>query len=161
MFKNLKPDANRAYSEYADLLYRVSYGQLGNEADSCDAVQDVFLKYLKSAPDFASCDHEKAWLLRVCVNQCRDMLKKRSVRDALPLEDAHHLAAEDEKGEGEVFEMLSRLPEIYREIVVMHCLEGLPLKDACGVLGISQSAAKMRLARGRELLRKIRKEGEN
>ena len=61
---------------YGNMLFRLCLLTLGNAADAEDAVQDTLIKYLQKAPVFESADHEKAWLITVATNRCRDMLRE-------------------------------------------------------------------------------------
>ena len=54
--------------------------------------------------------------------------------------------------------LLSRLPSIYKDVLILHALEGFSVEETAGMLDISLSAAKMRLKRGREILQILREE---
>lgn len=149
------PDFDTVYSTYADLLYRVALAQLGRSADAEDAVQDVFIKYMTKTPVFFSDDHEKAWLIRVTVNQCHDIARRNTNHQAVSLDEITELAAEDDSEVRELMDTLARLPEKYRETVTLHCLEGFSLSETASILGISLSGAKMRLSRAREMLKEM------
>lgn len=153
-----KPNIEDAYALYADLLYRVALAQLANAEDAQDAVQDVFIKYMMKAPAFLDKTHEKAWFLRVTVNRCHDIARHRKKRETLPLESALDVASEDKECVTALLDDISAIPEKYRDTIILHCLEGLSLQETADVLGISLSAAKMRLSRARDALRKIREE---
>ena len=71
---------------YGNQLFRTCLMILGNEEDAKDAVQETMLKYLKKAPVFESTEHEKAWLITVATNQCRDMLRFRIRHPQVQLE---------------------------------------------------------------------------
>ena len=62
---------------YGNTLYRLCFVMLGNESDAEDAVQESFIKYLQKAPSFENTEHEKAWLITVATNQCKDILRFR------------------------------------------------------------------------------------
>ena len=141
------------YNTYADLLYRVALAKLCSAADAEDAVHDVFLKYMARPPVFFSETHEKAWFIRVTINQCCDIARRRSYHPTLSLDDITDIAAEDESIVSDVMDKLSRLPDKYRETVTLHCLEGFSLSETASILGVSLSAAKMRLSRAREMLK--------
>ena len=53
---------------YSDMVYRLAFARTGNTADAEDVYQEVFLRYLRSDPQFTSEEHRKAWLLRVTIN---------------------------------------------------------------------------------------------
>ena len=81
----------RAYDEHAPMLYRIAFTYLKNQYDSEDALQECFLRYLRSSPSFSDPQHEKAWLIVTVGNICRDMLRSRSRRHE-SLEDHGELA---------------------------------------------------------------------
>lgn len=153
-----RSDAESVCHIYADMLYRVCLSYLSNGADAEDAVQDTFLKYLTKSPQFYSSEHEKAWLLRVAINRCKDILKKKSYKTELPLDDALNMPVKEESTEINILELLKKLPDKYRSVVVVHCLEGFSLSETCSIMGITLSAGKMRLKRAREMLNKMREE---
>ena len=68
-------EVNRAIENYADMVRRLCMVHLKNYADTEDIFQTVFLKYATSSVVFESREHEKAWLIRVTVNACRDLIK--------------------------------------------------------------------------------------
>lgn len=64
-----------AIDRYADMVKRICFIHLKNEADTEDIFQTVFLKYAMSDVAFTNETHEKAWLIRVTLNACKDLLK--------------------------------------------------------------------------------------
>ena len=158
LFHRSKPDIEGAYQRYADAMYRLALAKLSSDADAQDAVQDVFVNFMITAPVFESEDHERAWFLRATVNRCYDLIRRNQVRQALTLEDALGVAAQDHSGVTELMELLNQVPDIYKDTVILHCLEGYSLEETAKILGISLSAAKMRLSRAREALRGLREE---
>lgn len=140
-------------NEYADTLYRICITQLKNTADAEDAVQTVFLKLLQKRPAFESEAHEKAWLIRVTVNVCRDLQRQRKRHPAQALEDTD-LPAEIQTDSG-VLEALTRVPEKYRIVLTLHYIEGFPVAEIAPIIGKTASAVKMRLQKGRKLLEEI------
>ena len=139
------------YDTYADMLYRVSVSILQNRDDADDAVQNVFCRYLEHAPSFRDAEHEKAWLIRVTVNQCKDLLRRRKIRAWLPFDELPEMAAPDDGSP--VGEAIASLPAKYREVIVLHHLEELSVRETAAALTISESAVKMRLTRAREMMR--------
>ena len=158
IFHRSKPDIDAAYFTYGDLLYRVAFAQLANDADAQDAVQDTFVKYMTKAPHFTDENHEKAWLIRVTMNRCRDIARRNKLHSHHPLSEISHVESEEKQGYHEWLRQIHGLPDIYRSILILHCLEGFSLQESADSLGISLSAAKMRLRRGRDILEQIRQE---
>ncbi|MBQ8796304.1 MAG: sigma-70 family RNA polymerase sigma factor [Clostridia bacterium] len=153
-----KLNIEAVYKLYADMLYRVALSELQSDMDAQDAVQDVFIKYMSTTPGFKDSEHEKAWFLRVTVNRCHDILRHRKVRLKFHADSEIAPDTPAPKGQVELFETLSAIPEKYKSVVVLHCLEGLSLQQTADVLKISLSAAKMRLKRARDILREEEKD---
>lgn len=137
---------------YGSMLYRLCLVMLRNSADAEDAVQEVLLKYLQKAPDFVTARYQKAWLLKVAANQCRDMLRLRW--RFVPLEDALLYTATPEPENRELLEALMQVPEKYRLVLMLHYVEGYTSEEIGKLIGRTPSAVRMRLRRGRELLEK-------
>lgn len=150
--------AERAYDTYAAQLYRVAYSLLQSRESAEDAVQDAFARYLSHSGSFRDGEHEKAWLIRVTINRCRDLQRAGAVRAYTPLEDVLHQPdmGGQEHLEGQpVLQAILKLPEKYRTVLVLHGLEGQPVDLIAKELLLTPSAVKMWLKRGREMLREI------
>ena len=145
------PSCEELYRKYGKFLFRISYAILCNKEDAEDTVQDVFYKYLVKQPTFRDEEHEKAWFLRVASNQSKDMLRKRKIRTTLSLEDIEEYEIAPEQAS--VLQDLFALPEKYKLILILHYLEGFSVQQIASSEQLSESAVKMRLARGREMLR--------
>ena len=144
-----------AAEEYGNMLYRICLVSLGNAADAEDAVQDAFLKYMQKAPAFESAEHEKAWLIRVAVNTCKDIIKRR--RPQVDIETVQQSVPEQESGE--VMAALMTLPEKFRTVLVLHCVEGYSVAETAKMINKSPSAVKMRLQKARRLFEEAYAEG--
>ena len=149
-----KNDIDRVYEKYSDSLYRLALARLLNAFDAEDAVHDVFTSYMSKTPDFNDELHEKAWFIRATINKCNDALRKKKIRTYVPLDEALGLKTSDDKSFLEVAQLLQKLSDEYRETVILHYLEGYTLEETAEILKISLSAAKMRILRAKEILRK-------
>ena len=146
---------SRAYDLYGAQLYRVAFSLLQSRESAEDAVQDTFARFLTHDKPFRDDEHEKAWLIRVTINRCRDLQRAGSVRAYTPLEDLLQHPGQPDSGwqEGQpVLQAVLALPEKYRTVLVLHGLEGQPVDLIASELRLTASAVKMRLKRGRELL---------
>ncbi len=141
-----------AYDRYADMLYRLALSHLQHTNDAMDAVQDVFVKYAEHHVLWHSDEHERAWLIRTTINRCHDLYRKQKIRLHQPLDKITDLPAPDDTASG-VLEAVHALPETFRDVVVLHYLEGYSIQDVAKILSLSVSAVKMRLSRARDLLR--------
>lgn len=149
--------AREAVEKYGDMLYRVCLLMLRNTADAEDAVQETFIKFVTKAPDFADSEHEKAWLITVAANKCRDMLRycTRHYTESEELLDGYAVSKE----ESGILEALMELPEKYRIVLELFYIDEYKAAEIAEIVGIGASAVKMRLSRGRKLLeKKYRKE---
>lgn len=136
--------------EYGNLLYRLCFVMLGSESDAEDAVQESFIKYLKKAPPFQSAEHEKAWLIAVAANQCKDFLRFRKRHPQIELE--HLREASNETSDSGILEALMTLPEKFRLVLTLYYVEEYRVEEIAKIIGRTPSAVKMRLQKGRKLL---------
>lgn len=136
---------------YSNMLYRICIVMLGNEADAQDAVQDTFCKYLERGKDFTDKEHEKAWLITVATNRCRDMQRLRLRHPKVDLEKI--TASCEAPDYNEVLIELIKLPSSVKSAVYLHYIEGYKLAEVAEMLGITQNAVKKRLQRGRKMLK--------
>lgn len=157
---SLKNDIEAVYDMYADMLYRLSLSYLQNTEDARDAVQDVFIKYATASDIFKDDEHKKAWLIRVTVNCCNDMLRRRKLRNYVPLDEISETVALDDESSSDIMNCLKLIPPKNRAAVILHYLEGYSVEETAKVLKISVSAVKMRLKRGREALYELIREVE-
>ena len=145
---------------YGDMLYRICLIQLRSVSDAEDALQETYLKYIKKHPDFSSEEHRRAWLIRVAVNQCRDMLRSIRIRTAENIDNVVEKYTDNggiSEEDGTVLRSLMLLPEKYSSVMLFHFVEGYNYKEIADVIGKSESAVKMRIKRGRELFIQIYK----
>lgn len=77
-----------AVERYGDMLFRLAYSCTRSRADAEDVMQETLLKLYTAQKAFESPDHEKNWLVRVAVNECRHLLRTPWRRRTGPLEEA-------------------------------------------------------------------------
>ncbi len=145
---------------YGDMLFRLCYVMLGNEADAEDAVQETFISYLRNTPTFKEAEHEKAWLITTAKNKCRDALRLRRRRPQISLEDLREPSYEPpDSSDSGILEALMSLPEKFRLVLILHYVDEYRVEDIARIIEKTPSAVKMRLQKGRRLLEeKYRKE---
>lgn len=151
--EKLIPDARRAVNEYGNSLYRLCSVITGNREDASDAVQECFLKYVEKAPEFNDAEHEKAWLIKVASNICKDILRKRKHHSFVSLDEIRNLGTSENNAQ--ILGMLVSLEEKYRIVIHLHYVEGYKTGEIASMLGITEAAVKKRLQRGRNALREI------
>lgn len=144
-------DIEEAVRSYGNSLYRLCYVMLNNEKDAEDAVQDTFIKYIEKSPSFADSEHEKAWLITVAQNRCRDILRQRKRYSQTDIEVVQEYAESTE--DSSVMDALMTLPEKFRLVLTLYYIEEYRVEDIAKIIGKTPSAVKMRLQKGRHLLK--------
>lgn len=145
-------EVNRAVEQYADTVRRICLVHLKNYADTEDIFQTVFVKYLLHTAPFASPEHEKAWIIRVTINACKDLLRSVFRRRTVPLDEATELPAPPEEHRA-VLQAVQGLPGAYRDVVYLHYYEGYTAPEIAKILGKNVNTVYTRLTRARGLLR--------
>ena len=140
---------------YGNLLWRTGIMMLGEPQDVQDMIQEVLLKYMQKRPVLHDAEHEKAWLLRVAVNLCRDMLRLRSRRRYFPIDELEPEAVGSTDAESrEILEEIAMLPQKWKSVLLLHYIEGYSLKEISEILDVSENAVKKRMQRAKEALRR-------
>lgn len=152
-FKNDKQSFEIAYGQYADMLYRLSFSYLKSKEDAEDVVQDVFTKYFCGLHIPMNPEQEKAWCIRVTINQCHDVIRKKNYRMHSTLDEVTQMPENEDEDTAPLYEALDKLPEKMKGVVILHYLEGYSVEEIARILHLSASAVKMRLKRGREFLK--------
>lgn len=152
-------DIRETVMKYSDMLYKICIVILCNEQDVQDAVQDTFCRYLEKKPEFCDEEHEKAWLIRVATNICRDMIRFKVRHPKVCIDELENtLAAPEDR---ETLKEFLRLPVKQKTVIYLHYVEGYRIKEIANIMGITEGAVKMRLKRGREEVRLLWKEAYN
>ena len=147
-------EAARAIERYGDMVRRLCLVHLKNPADTEDIFQNVFLKYVLSPVVFESPEHEKAWLIRVTMNACKDLMKSFFRSRTVPLEELLDQPAPLSEEHREVLEAVLDLPQKYRDAVYLHYYEGYTAAEIGKLLGKNTNTVYTLLTRAREQLRK-------
>lgn len=138
-------------NRFGDMVYRIGILYLRNRQDAEDAFQEVFLRLFAKAPAFASEEHEKAWLITVTCNYCKNQLRSGWRRKTVPLEDLP--LPEAEEGDIRVITQLLSLPVKYKQVLYLHYYEGYSTEEIGTLLHIKPATVRTQLKRGRELLK--------
>ena len=154
-------EVNRAIEQYADTVRRLCVLYLKNHADTEDVFQTVFMKYLLHTEPFADDEHEKAWLIRVTINACKDVLKSFFRRRTVSLDEVLEQPAVLAPDHREVLEAVLALPQKYRDVIYLHYYEGYTAPAIGRILGKNANTVYTLLGRARQQLRtKLGGEGD-
>ena len=140
-------------AQYGDMLYRIAIVILKNQMDAQDAVQSTFIKYIEKSPRLASGQHLQRWLAKVCTNICIDMLRQRKRQADLHIEDIGEIYCLEESSG--IFDALIKVEEKFRIVLTLHYIEGYSVDEIAKIINRTPSAVKMRLKKGRRLLKEI------
>jgi RNA polymerase sigma-70 factor, ECF subfamily len=136
-------------------LLRTARAILGNEADARDATQDACVAAWIKLPRLRDVGRFDAWLGRVLLNRCRDLLRARLRSREIDLTgiDLIDLQPDLESGATDhVMAAFDRLSLANRNILIQHHLHDRPLAEIAGGLGIPVGTAKSRLHAARRAL---------
>ena len=142
------------FHRYRDDVYRLAVSYTHNIQEAEDVCQTVFLKLLEN-PNITP-GKERAWLMQVTANACRDVLRSAWWRRTVPLDAAASLP---QREADETAVLLGKLPPQYRVVLYLHYYEQYTTQEIARLLGIPRGTVSTRLRRGRERLKTMLKEG--
>lgn len=131
-------------------LYRVSTTILPRLMDREDAVQEAIRKAWQARHRLRDARAMQAWVVRILINECYTLLRKRARE--VPMETLPERETMPDADAG-LYELFTAQPDKYRLPLVLHYVEGYPLKDVGRMLGLPVGTVKTRLSRGRKRLR--------
>ena len=154
---NDKTEAAEPFEKYKDLLYRIAFSNMKNQADTEDVIQETFCRYLKAKPVFADDAHEKNWFIRVVINLCRDLQKSvwfsRTVGfDTVPEYEKKHFYLPSVQ-EDEILWQVMELSEAYRNPLYLFYYEDYSIREISRIMELEEGTVKTRLRRGRQMLK--------
>jgi RNA polymerase sigma-70 factor (ECF subfamily) len=156
-------ELERAVREHARLVYKIAYSVLRNHDDAEDAVQEIFLKFLRWRGRWAGVRDQRAWLAKAAWRMALGRLKGRP---EVGLEEAAQQVS-TLRGQGADVEeiastrqmkmllerMIAALPHDLRDVVTLSTVEELNSREIAAALGIPEGSVRTRQLRAREMLR--------
>ena len=140
----------QAVHQHMRSIVRAAYAYVRCIQDAEDIAQETFLAYLHYGRPLTNEAHEKAWLLRVCINKSRNLLKSGWQKSRNPLPE--NLSTPPPK-ENEVLSAVLALEEKYRLPIHLFYYEGYAIKDIAAILSLPSSTVGTRLARAKTQLK--------
>jgi RNA polymerase sigma-70 factor (ECF subfamily) len=144
----------------------LSWRMLGNEADACDASQEVFLKVYKYLGRFKQDQDFFAWVYRITVNVCRDIAKQRQHHTdrfaSLETTTTAELAAEQEGADEALIAAQQReliagamatLPTKERAAILLRDIEGLSTDEVARILKSSSTTVRSQISSARRKIK--------
>jgi len=146
------------WKEYADQLRGFIHKRIPDTSLTDDLLQEVFVKVQSRISTLRDESRLQSWLYQITRNTVIDYFRKQKPEAELPetldLPETGQFRVLEELAEC-VRPMMDILPEKYRLPLLLSELEGIPQKEVADLLGLSLSAAKSRVQRGREQLKDV------
>src|SRR5215467_3381875 len=153
------------YQKYHQRVYSICLRMTQSVSDSEDLTQEVFIQLFRTIGSFRGESAFTTWLHRLTVNHVLMHFRKRKLRPELTIEDgelaAHFTASNQDPNRLRVVdrillsEVIAKLPEGYRQAIVLHDIEGLGHKEIAARRGRAIGTSKSQLHKGRALLREL------
>ena len=159
------------YNQYCKGMFIVALRYVKDTMEAEDIVQEAFIKAFLKLDQYKAEVSFGAWLKRIVINRCIDVLKSKHQR-LMELEE-HHLNVVDTDGGNEwsvadgitvdeVKLAIERLPEKYKYVVLLYLVEGYDHQEISEILNITEVASRTQLSRGKQKLQnelKLKKNG--
>ena len=139
------------YDRNVDAVYKVSFSYMKNKHDAEDVVQDTFVQLIRKNPQFENEKHERAWLIVIASNLCKNSLKswKRKNED---IEDYESELIEENK-QDDTLQIVLNLPEKYKTVIYLYYYEGYSSIEIAKAMDKKESTVRSLLKRGRDILK--------
>ena len=154
----MKQPVQELMALYRNNLFIIAFNVCKNVEDAEDVVQDTFLQYHTSKKEFESEQHIRAWLIRVAINKAKNMNHTFWRQNKLSIEDYIETLTFETPESENLFETVMKLPEKYRIVIHLFYYEDYTIREIADILKLSESNIKVRLSRGRKLLKESLKE---
>lgn len=151
---NQNNQAEYLVETYADAILRLCYTYMKNTFDAQDVCQTVFVKLLTEPRVFDSPEHEKAYVLRMAANACKDLLRSPWRKRTCGMEACAETPA-PEASDGSLLAAVNQLPPHYRAVIYLYYYEGYQAAEIGEILGVPAGTIHTRLVRGRMKLKEL------
>ena len=136
-------------------VYLLALSFTRRHQDAEDVLQSVFLKLWEKGGHFESDEHTDRWLTTVCINECRNLLRRPHRKRETVLDECDKLYAFDKPQSLDLFRAVMSLPEKERVTVHLFYYEDMSTSQIAEMLKVSESAVKTRLHRARAKIKEI------
>ncbi len=147
-----KENLGRLVLDAQEAMYRAARSILKNDEDCADAIQEAIVKAFAKRETIREEAYARTWLIRIVINECMDIFRKRAKLLPFPEEGIPEAAAL-ESDYSDLYEAIDRLSPEERLTLGLYYREGYSTKEIAGMTGLSESAVKSRLSRARKRLK--------
>ena len=145
-----------AYYRYADMVFRLAMARCRSRSDAEDVLQEVFVRYMRSAPEFETSEHQRAWLIKTTINRSNSWLSSAWKKHTAELNE--DVASSGETGDmdtaSDVYNAVMNLPKAQRTAVHLYYYEGYRVSEIAELTDSNESTVKSWLRRARVRLEK-------
>ena len=151
MREQYEREVERILLDNYEKYYRLAVSYVRKEQDALDVVQESAYKAVRDCGQLKDKNYISTWIYRIVVNTALDFLRKNKREEAM--EDMPEAVWEDRYEEWDFKEILSRLEEKERTVIVLRYLEDLKLDELARIMDENLNTVKARLYRGLKKLR--------
>lgn len=153
MKNRIEAEVERLLLQDYQKYYRLAYSYVGNEADALDIVQESAYKAMKDSRKVREPDYIGTWLHRIVMNTALDLLRKRKKENVTLADEAVEIPYMDEYHDLDLMDVLKRLGERDRTVIVLRYFEDMKIEDVARVTGDNLNTVKTRIYRALKRLR--------
>ena len=154
----MRQPVQQLIQRYQNSLYAAAFNICQNQMDAEDVVQEAFVQYYTTKKEFENEQHIKAWLIRIVINKAKNITRTFWRKNKCALEDYMETLPFPDSSSRNLFEEVMKLPDKYRIVIHLFYYEEYSVREIADILKLSESNVKVRLSRGRALLKASLKE---
>lgn len=161
--KNDKQSYEILYKKYYRVLYGIALRYSRTTFEAEDIIQESFIKIFKSIQSFNNQGSFEGWIKRIvqhtAINHYRSNLKFYQNSDygeqEHSIDDGSFYSIFDALETKEIIKLLNQMPEGYRMVINLFCIDGYSHKEIAEFLNISVGTSKSQLFKAKEHLKQI------
>ena len=142
---SIEKQAERLLLDNYDKYYRLAFSYMKNEEDALDVVQESAYKVMKGCRNVKQPEYLGSWIYRIVINTSLDFLRKQKHETAT--EEMPDIGVEDYYQDWDLRDILNRLSEQERTIIILRYFEEEKLEDIARIVGENINTVKTRLYR--------------
>ncbi|WMJ22406.1 sigma-70 family RNA polymerase sigma factor [Paludicola sp. MB14-C6] len=140
---------------YSDTILRIAFHYVKNQNDAEDIVQNVFLKLISKVPVFENKEHEKAFIIRMTINLCKDYYKAAWHQKIVSLDDCNETFEDEHKTD--LLPIIRQLPTNYKNVIYLYYYEDYSIEQIANILQSKPATIATWLHRARTKLKTLLK----
>lgn len=148
-------EVSNAIELYGDMIRRICFMHMKKETDVDDVFQNVYFKYAVNDVEFTSLDHEKAWFIRVSMNECKSILRRWFHRNVDLYDDFSAFGMKEQPQQPELLTTVWKLKEQYRNVIYLYYYEGYKIKEIAEMLHRNENTIHTWMKRAKEQLKEM------